>query len=163
MSARTDDPTSRLFCSDHVNQPYPRVRDAILANADGVFRDATAVAAAHTATLHLRVGGISIATKVVGVHRDDENDRPATTLMLAWKAVHRTPLFPSITASLAIFALSPTVTQLELRGIYQPPVGKHGEAHDAAAGHRAAEASVARFLEEVAGWLRVELAPAIVT
>ncbi len=61
-------------------------------------------------------------------------------------------------ATLLMFALSATETQLELRGTYEPPMGRLGEVLDAAAGHRLAGAAVTRFIREVAGWLREQLA-----
>jgi len=158
MSDRT------LDCFDYVNQPYPRVRDALLANPHAVFRNATAAAAAHAATLHVRLGAIDIGTDVAiqidGIAYDHAYDRPATKLTLAWQAANNPRMFPSMKATLAVFALSATETQLELHGTYQPPLGKLGEVLDGAAGHRLAEASVTRLLQEVAGWLRQELAVA---
>lgn len=156
MSDRT------LDCYDYVNQPYPRVRDLVLANPHHVFQHATAAAAAHAAALHVRVGGIDIgkdvAIEVTGVEDDPAYDRPATKVLLEWQATSNPRMFPSMKATLLIFALSATETQLELRGVYEPPMGKLGDLLDAAAGHRLAQASVARFIQEVAGWLREELA-----
>jgi hypothetical protein len=150
-----------LHCYDYVNQPYPRVRDALISDPLRVFRHATA-AAAPAPALHVRVGGLDIGTdiaiQIVGVEHDQAYDRPATKLTLEWQAASTPRMFPAMKATLVIFALSPTETQLELRGTYQPPMGKLGEVIDAAAGHRLAEASVTRFLQEVAGWLREALA-----
>jgi predicted metal-binding membrane protein len=151
-----------LDCYDYVNQPYPRVRDAVLANPHAMFRHATAAAAAHAATLHVRLGGIDLGTavalQITGVKNDDAYDRPATTVMLEWQAANNPRMFPSMKATLVIFALSATETQLELRGHYHLPMGKLGAWIDDAVGHRLAEASVTRLLREVAGWLREALA-----
>lgn len=151
-----------LYCHDYVNQPYSRVRAALLANPHHIFRQATAAAATNTAALHVRVAGIDIGTDVAiqinGVVNDFAYDRPATKAILEWRAASNPRLFPAMKATLAVFALSPTETQLELRGEYQPPLGKVGEVLDAVAGHRLAQASVTRFLQEVAAWLREELA-----
>ena len=150
-----------LRCHDYVNQPYPRVREAILANPHDVFRRATAAAASHAATLHVPVGAIDVGADVticvLNVEQDYAYKQPATKLMLEWQAVRRPRLFPAMKATLVIFALTPTETQLELEGQYEPPMGKIGEAIDAALGHRLAEASVKQFLQEVASWLREEL------
>jgi hypothetical protein len=156
MSDRT------LECFDYVNHPYPRVRDALLANPYAVFRNATAAAAAHAATLHVRLGAIDIGTDVAiqidGLACDYAYGQPATKLTFSWQAANNPRMFPSMRATLRLFALSATETQLELHGTYQPPLGKLGEAVDAAAGHRLAEASVTRLLQEIAGWLREALA-----
>jgi len=153
-----------LECHDYVNQPYPRVREAVLANPHEMFRHATAAAAAHAATLHVRLGGIDVGTdvalQITGVEDDQAYDRPATKLMIEWQAASNPRLLPSMKATLGIFALSATETQLELRGHYQLPMGKLGGWLDDAVGHRLAEASVTRLLREVAGWLRETLAVA---
>jgi hypothetical protein len=155
MSDRT------LYCHDYVNHPYARVRDIVLANPSYVFQHATAAAAPQVAALHVRVGRIDIekdvAITITGVQHDSAYDRPATKVFLEWQAATNPRMFPSMEAALLIFALSATETQLELRGAYEPPMGKLGEVLDAAAGHRLAEASVLRFIQEVAGWLRNEL------
>jgi hypothetical protein len=151
-----------LYCYDYVNQPYPRVRDVILANPHHVFRHATAAAAAHGAALHIRFGGVDIgkdvAISIAGIEHDHAYDRPATKVLLEWHAENNARMFPVMKATLMIFALSATETQLELRGVYEPPMGRLGEVLDAIAGHRLAQASVSRFIQEVAGWLREDLA-----
>jgi hypothetical protein len=156
MSDRT------LHCYDYVNQPYPRVRDALLADPYAVLQRATAAAATHAATLHVRFGGIDIGTdveiQIANIEHDDTYARPTTRLTLDWQAAHNPRMFPAMHATLLIFGLSATETQLEFQGAYQPPLGKLGEVIDAAAGHRVAEASMTRFIQEVAGWLREELA-----
>jgi len=152
----------KLSCYDYVNHPYVRVRDTVLANPHYVFRHATAAATAQSAALHVRLGGIDVGTevaiKVAGVEQDRTYDRATTKLFLEWQAASNPGMFPSMKATLLIFPLSATETQLELTGTYEPPMGKLGDAIDAAAGHRLAEASVTRFINEVAGWLREELA-----
>jgi hypothetical protein len=60
-------------------------------------------------------------------------------------------------AELAIYPLSKDETQLDLRGNYEPPLGPLGEMLDAVVGHRIAEASVHRFLFEIATLLKSEL------
>lgn len=154
-----------LQCFDYVNQPYARVRDALLANPHYVFRQATAAATTHAARLHVRIAAIDVGTdvdiQVTGVEQDFAYDQPATRLTLKWQAASNPGVFPSMIATLTIFPLSPTETQLELSGQYEPPMGKVGEVIDAALGRRLAEASVSSFIKEVAGWLREELATPI--
>jgi hypothetical protein len=53
--------------------------------------------------------------------------------------------------------LSSEETQLDLHGFYLAPFGVLGGAFDALAGHRVAEASVRRFVEDVARYLREDL------
>ena len=61
-------------------------------------------------------------------------------------------------AKLAVYPLPATETQLELVTRYDPPFGVIGAAADAMIGHRIADASVQRFLNEVAAHLRQTLA-----
>jgi hypothetical protein len=59
---------------------------------------------------------------------------------------------------LAIYPLTSTETQLDFLGRYDPPLGLVGEAMDAIVGHRIAEASVHRFVTDIARYLREHLA-----
>jgi hypothetical protein len=152
-----------LRCYDYVNQPYARVRDALIANPNYVFRHATAADTTQAARLHVRLlGALDVGAEVTiyitGVADDSAYGRVATKIGLMWEATNHPNVFPSLTGTLAIFALSPTETQLELEARYAPPGGIAGQAFDAAVGHKLAEASVNTFVKEVAGWLREELA-----
>lgn len=60
-------------------------------------------------------------------------------------------------ATLAIYPLTASETQLEFFGSYEPPLGRVGDAINAVIGHRIAEASVQRFVEEVACYLRAAI------
>ena len=60
-------------------------------------------------------------------------------------------------AQLSAWPLTSTETQLELESAYTPPLGHAGKVFDAAIGHRVAEASVHRFLEDAVEQLRREL------
>jgi hypothetical protein len=60
-------------------------------------------------------------------------------------------------ATLSIYALSATETQIALDGRYRPPLGALGHALDAMVGHPIAEASVLRFVQDVAARINAEL------
>jgi hypothetical protein len=79
-------------------------------------------------------------------------------MYLEWEAAKMPRLFPFMKAELAIYPLTATETQLDLSGHYEPPLGLLGDAMNAIAGHRIAEASVHRFLTDVAAYLRKALA-----
>jgi hypothetical protein len=80
-----------------------------------------------------------------------------TRLQVDWKAASAPGLFPLMKAELAIYPLTATETQLDFSGRYEPPLGWLGTVVDTAIGHRIAEASVHRFVAEVAHYLRTEL------
>ena len=60
-------------------------------------------------------------------------------------------------AELAVYPLTATETQLDFSGSYEPPGGWLGSAVDAVIGHKIAEASVHRFVGQVAEYLRGHL------
>ena len=76
--------------------------------------------------------------------------RPATRLLLEWEAATKPGLFPLMKAELSIYPLTPTETQLDFLGLYEPPFGPVGKAMNAIVGHRIAEVSVHRFISDVA-------------
>jgi hypothetical protein len=155
-----------LRCYDYVNRPYEEVSSALSGNAAHIFERATHSAATRAtdlgAELRVRIGAIEIATEVdiaivpIADQRSPDG-KPATRLDLTWKSRRRPGLFPEMTASLCAYALGPRETQIELVGTYDPPLGLLGDAIDAIAMHRIAEASVQRFVRDVATFLRSEL------
>jgi hypothetical protein len=159
-----------IRCFEYVNHPYGRVRDALTANAAEVFRSATRAAAsrAHSVASQLRVdiGGIEVGTDVdISVREIEEQpakatSSPRTCLQLEWEAAKRPRLFPFMRAELAIYPLTATETQLDFSGHYEPPLGLLGSAMDSLVGHRVAEASVHRFVTDVAAYLRRTMGPA---
>jgi hypothetical protein len=149
---------------DYVNVPYERVRTALAKNALDVFRLATKAAAGRThslaSALRVEIAGIEFAKEIEIASR--EIKEPAgtsiTRLEVDWKAASSPGLFPLMKAELSIYPLTATETQLDFSGRYEPPLGWLGTAVDAVVGHRIAEASVHRFVSEVAHYLRKELA-----
>lgn len=151
---------------DYVNRPYPAVHDALSANALAIFERATRSAADRAkdlgAELRVRIGAIEIAADVeiaitaISRARSPAN-QAATRIDLSWKSRRSPGLFPEMAGSLWAYALAPRETQLEFLGSYDPPLGRFGDAIDAIALHRFAEASVQRFVNDVASYLRAEL------
>jgi hypothetical protein len=152
---------------DYVNAGYERVRDVLRRDALAVCRAATKTAAARAESLaselHVNLGGFDIGTdiaiSVIGVdERPGDVKSPRTTrLSLEWEAARRPRLFPFMHATLIVYPLTSTETQLELVSRYDPPLGVVGAALDALVGHRIADASVHRLLSEVAAHLRLTL------
>ncbi len=66
-------------------------------------------------------------------------------------------MFPLMKAELCFYPLTATETQLDFSGKYEAPFGFLGNAVDAVVGYRIAEASVHRFIENVAAHLKSEL------
>ncbi len=160
----SNEKTIRVY--DYVNHPYDEVRRRLADDAVTVFRNATKVAAlrANTVASELRVniGGIEVgkdvAIKVLSVDEESKTSSAPTRtrIELEWEAASMPRLFPFMKAELRVYPLTSTETQLDLEGKYEPPLGILGSALDAAVGHRIAEASVHRFISDVAAYLRSE-------
>jgi hypothetical protein len=155
---------------DYVNHPYERVRDALRHDALAVFQLATksAVSRAQSVAteLHVDVGGIGIKAEIkVSVKNIEEKvdtiPSPSASLLLEWEATTLPSLFPVMKAELAIYPLTATETQLDFSGTYEPPFGALGKAMNAVVGYRIAEASVHRFVSDVAEYLRQTIAKEI--
>jgi len=151
---------------DYVNRPYERVRDALRQNALTVFQSATKAAASRAqsiaAELHVDLGGIGVKTDInISVKNIEEivdtTSTPTTLLLLEWEAATVPGLFPIMKGELSLYPLTPTETQLDFSGFYEPPFGAVGRTMNAIVGHRIAEVSVHRFVSDVAGYLRQAL------
>jgi hypothetical protein len=156
----------KIRCYDYVNHPYEQVRDALKQNALVVFQSATKTAAsrAQSVAAELRVdfAGIGVKTDIkIDVKSIDEKaasaSMPTTRLTLGWEAAKMPRLFPLMKGELSVYPLTATETQLDFSGVYKPPLGTVGKTMNAIVGHRIAEASVHRFVSDVAGYLRQAL------
>jgi len=156
-----------IRCYDYVNHPYKQVRDALKRDALTVFQSATKAAASRAQSvaveLHVDVGGLGVKADIkIAVTDIEEKTSGAvsdasTRLLLEWEAASKPQLFPVMKGELCIYPLTATETQLDFWGVYEPPFGSVGKAMNAMVGHRVAEASVHRFIQEVAGYLRQSL------
>jgi hypothetical protein len=157
-----------IRCYDYVNHPYEKVRDALKREALNVFQSATKAAASRAqsvaAQLHVDLGGIGVKADIrISVKNIEEKvadamSGPVTQLLLEWEATTAPALFPFMKAELSAYPLTGTETQLDFLGSYEPPFGALGKAINAVAMHRIADASVHRFITEVAEYLRGVLA-----
>ena len=156
--------TREVRSFDYVNHPYERVRDVITSDAHSVFAAATSAAARRASSvaseLHVDIAGVRVGAEVkvsIGSSREESSGHPSsrvTHMEVAWEAALHPRLFPLMTAELAIYPLTATETQLDFAGRYEPPLGALGSALDAVVGHRIAEASIHRFVADVAQHLR---------
>jgi hypothetical protein len=157
----------KIRCFDYVNHPYDRVRKALSEDAPLVFQAATKAAAARAESvaseLRVNIAGIEVGTDIaISVKVREERARkiaspPVTRLQLEWQAAQSPRLFPLMKAHLSIYPLTATETQLDFDGLYEPPLGVLGNVLNTLVGHRLAEASVHRFVSEVAAYLRETL------
>ena len=151
---------------DYLNHPYEQVREVLRKDAAIVFHSATKSAVSRAksvaAELHVDVGGVGVKADI-NVRVKNIDDRagttgsPATRLLLEWEAATMPALFPFMNAELSVYPLTATETQLDFLGHYEPPLGAFGKAINAMVGYRIAEASVHRFISEIAQYLRQSL------
>ncbi len=152
---------------DYVNHSYAKVRDALTSGAPSVFRSATQAAASRSQSvavaLQVDIAGlkvvkdVDVSVKDVGEDATGARAIPRTRLAIEWTAASSPGLFPLMHAELAIYPLTATETQIDFSGKYEPPMGWLGSAVDAVVGHKIAEASVHRFVSQVAQYLRSTL------
>ncbi len=157
-----------IRCYDYVNRPFASVRRVIATDPAGLFQRATTTAAERARSLSSRLrvsfGGIEVGKDVrievtavdPGRHPPGEHLNEGIALDLRWQATTDAGLFPVMRAELLVYPISPDETQLDLRGFYTPPLSVLGAGLDSLVGHRVAEASIHRFLSDVAQRLSVD-------
>ena len=147
---------------EYIDRPYEDVLAVVRRDPKALFTRATDVARARAETvatgLQVTISGISVGADVsieVGEVEEVEGPpgAPTCSLRLQWRAAKSASLFPTMDARLSLYPISPTETQLDLNGKYEPPAGFVGAVADAFVGHRIAEASVHGLLREVAARL----------
>lgn len=153
---------------DYINHPYDRVREALTTNPVAIFSQATQAARSRVqslaSALRVEIAGIEvgkeIAVTVNDVIEKSEGTRPEprTRMAIEWEAASTPGLFPLMKAEISLYPLTATETQLDFSGHYTPPGGWLGSAVDAVIGRKIAEASVQRFVNQVAEYLRQSLA-----
>ena len=149
----TADMKQEIRCYDYVNHPYENVRNALRQDAIAVFRAATKAAESRAqsvaAELRVDMGGVVIGADILisvkSIEESGSGESPAATMP---------GLFPMMQAKLFVYPLTPTETQLDFAGVYEPPLGPLGGLLNAAGGHRIADLSVHRFVTSVAEHLR---------
>jgi hypothetical protein len=149
---------------EYVNHPYEGVRRTLLDDALQTFRAATHSASdraqAVAVGLRVNIAGIEVGKEVnltVGepVETPGAHGRhPSMRIPIEWQAASGRGLFPLMRGELALYPITATETQLDFGGTYEPPMGPVGSALDSVLGHRIAEASIHRFLSDVAHHLR---------
>ena len=156
-----------IRCFEYVNHPYEAVRKALVGDAQTAFAGATSEATGRAegvaAELRINVAVLQIGKDIVidvgePVEEPATDTTPAiTTLPVTWKATGAPVLFPMMRADVSMYGITPTETQLDFRGEYDPPMWALGSMIDAVVGHRIAEATVHRFVRDVARYLRETL------
>jgi len=154
-------------CYDYVNHPFDDVKTIIKKDITGIFQNATKSAASRAqnvaAELHVNVAGIEfgkdvqISIKDIVEHPKSLGTPPRISVQLNWTALKNPKIFPMMEGELNVYPLTASETQLDFSGEYEVPLGVLGGLLNAVGGHVIAEASVYRFIQDVAVHLRNEL------
>lgn len=138
----------------YVSVSAERVCDRILAGDGEWLAPLAAAAMSEGDALRLRigpVGGLPMLAKTVSLQVGEPMRRDEVTVVpLTWRATATPGLFPVMSADLEVAPLDAELTQLTLRGRYEPPLGAVGRRLDRLLMHRVAEASVRSFLARLA-------------
>jgi hypothetical protein len=145
----------------YVEAPFDLCSKLLAEHTAKVFQQATDESAEQarvlSRTLELEVGGFSVSREVViEVGEFEPRQMTACVVPLRWHAESGRLLYPELKAELEVasLAFAPPLTQLTLQGTYEPPLGALGAGADKLALGRLAEATVHRFVHEVADQLR---------
>lgn len=102
----------------------------------------------------VRVGAGAMLSKVVRVEFGEPRTHDSTVVVpMFWEATGPTRLFPHLDADLELSSLGPGESRLGLSGRYRIPLGVVGSAVNKALLHRVAEATMRRFLVQLAAAL----------
>jgi len=150
-----------LHCYAYVEAPWDQVSRLLAEDSRSVLQHATVDAADQaqqlTRTLELEVGGFTVSRDVtIEVGEFVPREVTRSVVPLRWHAERGRLLFPELAADLEVAAVSldPPLTQLTVAGSYEPPLGLLGAGADRLMLHRLAEATMHRFVHEVADELR---------
>jgi hypothetical protein len=153
--------TRELHTYAYVDVPFDLASRLFAENAQAVLQHATDDVAEEAGklsrTLKVNVGGFDVAKEVeVLVGEFEPAQLTRSTVPIRWRAERGRLLFPTLEADLHIVAISldPPLTMVELTGTYEPPMGAVGAGADKLLLHRLAEASVYRFVHDIAMELR---------
>lgn len=142
-----------IYYYRHVEQAFPVVEWRLLNILSGLDGMATAAyREGEVLRAKLGVGGSDpVVAKAIRISVGEPNrGRVETEIPITWKASGTPGLFPSMDAGIVVADLGPNLTQIALRGSYDPPLGALGRALDRTVLHRIAEASVKSFVDRVA-------------
>jgi hypothetical protein len=150
-----------LHAYAYVDVPFDLASRLFAENAQAVLQhatdDVTEEAGKLSRTLHVKLGGVDVAKDVevlVGEFEPKELTRSAVPIR--WRAERGRLLFPTLEARLEIAAVSfdPPLSQVMVNGTYEPPMGAIGAGVDKLVLHKVAEATMYRFVHDVAMELR---------
>jgi hypothetical protein len=140
---------------------FERARNALIDNPAAVLAERRPPAERHARMFHADLavelhGGASVHQEVAVEAGIPSVDEGVLTLPLQWKATGREGLFPAFVGTLEA-APTRAGTRLRLAGTCTVPLGWLGRFGDEKLGHRAAERSLIRYLQDVATRLEAEV------
>jgi hypothetical protein len=140
-----------IRCQVHVDRPADGCREALLGPPARWLPPST-VTEDGEGQLLARVGfggGARIAKRVRLTVGTPVVQGDWLVVPISWRATGPSELFPSLDGTLRVEPLGPGRSRLTLSGTYEPPLGGLGREIDHAVMHRAAEATMADFVQGV--------------
>ena len=136
-----------------VDCPYTRAKELLRDRLQPVVDAGNRIAARLSLSFHDRELGKEVSMQFAVAHDPMHFDEPWD---ISWEP-EAGGIYPSFHGSLSIRA-SDTYesSRLELHGSYEPPLGAIGKAFDNVLGKRIAEATGARFLDEIGGAMEAQ-------
>src|SRR3990172_7056521 len=131
-----------------VKRPFVEVEAELLAIGDTLAASADSAYRLGEGLL-IKIGGGAVAKTVLLDLRAPVRGASSTILPLEWWATGTPALFPKMEGELTIADMGNSLTQVQLQGNYQPPLGSVGRMLDRAVLHRFAEASVKSFVDRI--------------
>ncbi len=148
--------THRVHGQSHAAVNFDDAIAVLAGDPERLLQDATDVSAAHARTaggnLHVRLGRLGLGREIqVELGEFDPVEVRRSVVPIRWRATHGHVWFPTMDAQLEVESVTirPPLVRVSLVGGYTPPLGPLGEAIDAVAAHRIAEATTQRFIDEV--------------
>lgn len=104
------------------------------------------------ATLEIPLGAMILGRRMA-VHMDDAVDVagsfPLTRVQVRWEPAADSHAVPTISADLEVEPVDSERTLVSMLGLYEPPLGKVGDAIDRLAMHRVAESALRRVFDRI--------------
>ena len=146
-----------VYFYTHIDAPYPQA-STVLAGHPALWLPAPVQANGAGWKVELRAEGALPAKLAMrtGLATVGAATRSRGTLLrsITWRAATHEQLFPVLVGDLELAELGGGGCHLSLMGSYRPPLAVVGAAGDRLFGHRVAEATVRRFVLDVADRLQ---------
>lgn len=139
----------------HLDGSFDRFAELLAGSPSEWLPEPVTVLGPHRYSIELRADDL-LPTVEAETTVPDPAISPSSELVvrpLEWHARHAASLFPVLSGDLELELLTTEMVRLSFAGSYRPPLSVVGEAADRVAGRHVAEATIRRFVLDVAARL----------